>query len=85
MSAGSLGDMEAREEAQATDISLPEPEAAASEPKAKAEPDPPSPSIPGKLGSGYSRPGSGTRSHPTPFHIVACDFTGAGPSGFPHL
>ncbi|XP_053770628.1 zinc finger protein ZFPM1 isoform X2 [Desmodus rotundus] len=42
----SLGDMEAREEAQATDISLPEPEAAASEPKAKAEPDPPSPSIP---------------------------------------
>ncbi|XP_054444801.1 zinc finger protein ZFPM1 isoform X2 [Pteronotus mesoamericanus] len=42
----SLGDMEAGEEAQAADISLPEPEAAAPEPEAKEGPRPLSPSVP---------------------------------------
>lgn len=85
VSAGSLGDMEAGEEAQAADIGLPEPEAAAPEAEAKEEPKPLSPSSPGESGNGYGRLGSGTLSHPAPFHILACSFMRASPSGFPHL
>lgn len=74
--------MEAGEEAQTTDVGLPEPEAAAPEPKAKEEPKPLSPSSPGESGKGYGRLGSGTLSHPTPFQILACDFMRASPPGF---
>lgn len=77
--------MEAGEEAQATEIGLLEPEAAAPESEAKEEPKPLSSSSPGESGNGYGRLGSGPLSHPTPFHILACGFIRALPSGFPHL
>lgn len=53
VSTGSLGDMEAKEEAQAADTSLPEQEATA------LEPEPTSPSSPGESGGGPRRPGPG--------------------------
>lgn len=68
VSAGSLGDMEAKEEAQAADSSLPEREATA------LEPEPASPSSPGELGSGSRRPGPGLLGCPPslPLHMSRC-------------
>lgn len=85
MSAGSLGDMEAREEAQAADTGLPEQEAAAPEPEAMGESEPLSPSSPGESGSGHDRLGFGTQSYTALSYIITCDFMGASPSYFPHL
>lgn len=65
VSAGSLGDMEAQEEAHAADTGLPEQEAAAPETKTTGESEPLSPSSPGESGSGHGRLGFGTLSHPT--------------------
>lgn len=85
MSTGSLGDMEAREEAQATETGLPQQEAAAPEPEASGEPEPLSPSSPGESGGGRGGLGFGTLSYPTPSFVFTCDVTGASPSEFPHL
>lgn len=60
VSAGSLGDMEAKEEAQAADTSLPEREATA------VEPEPTSPSSPGESGGGPHRPGPAPWAAPHP-------------------
>lgn len=56
VSTGSLGDMEAGEEAQAVDTSLPEQEATASEPAAATEPEPPSSPAAGESGVAHSGP-----------------------------
>lgn len=78
VSAGSLGDVEASEEAQAMDTSLPEQEAGAPEPEAVREPEPLSPSSPGEsvVGTRQAKPDS--LRCPTPSHVLTCAFTGAG-------
>lgn len=60
VSTGSLGDMEAKEEAQAADTSLPEREATV------VEPEPTSPSSPGESGGGPHRPGPAPWAAPHP-------------------
>lgn len=85
VSTGSLRDMEAGEEAQATETGLPQRETAAPEPEASGEPEPLSPSSPGESGGRRGRLWFGTLSHPTPSFVLTCDFTGASPSEFPHL
>lgn len=85
VSAGSLGDMEAREEAQAADTGLAEQEAAAPEPEAVGDSEPLSPSSPGESGSGHDRLAFGTLRYTAPSYVITYDFMGASPSYFPHL
>lgn len=73
VSAGSLGDMEAGEEAQAADTSLLEREATALEPEALGEPEPLSPSSPGEPVVGAE----GGLHHPGRPCILAANFTEA--------